>query len=91
LQGDIGPQGETGATGPEGPQGQKGDKGDTGDQGIQGETGPQGPSGVVTADSPLFYDAETQTVSIDTTLAGITINGSAVALGGTIIVEARLA
>jgi hypothetical protein len=47
-------------------------------------------TGVVTATSPLGYDAETQTVSIDVNAAGITINGTAVALGGTIVVEARL-
>jgi hypothetical protein len=44
----------------------------------------------VAATSPIQYNAETQTVSINTTTAGITINGTAVALGGTVVVEARL-
>jgi hypothetical protein len=59
--------------------------------GPQGETGPQGPSGVVAATSPILYDSGTQTVSIDVNAGGITINGTAVALGGTITVNARLA
>ena len=42
-----------GPTGPEGPQG---------DQGIQGETGE---TGVVDAISPILYDPETKTISID--------------------------
>jgi hypothetical protein len=87
IQGETGPAGPTGATGPQGPQGIQGE---TGPQGATGATGPQGPSGVVAASSPILYNAETQTVSIDAALAGITINGSAVSLGGTIIVEARL-
>jgi hypothetical protein len=96
IQGETGPTGPQGETGPQGAQGIQGETGATGPQGPQGETGPtgatgpQGPSGVVTANSPILYDAETQTVSIDTALAGITINGTAVSLGGTIIVEARL-
>lgn len=96
IQGETGATGPQGETGPQGPQGIQGETGATGPQGPQGETGatgatgPQGPSGVVTANSPILYDAETQTVSIDTALAGITINGTAVSLGGTIIVEARL-
>lgn len=99
--GPTGPQGETGPTGPQGPQGDTGPTGATGPQGpqgIQGETGPagatgatgpQGPSGVAIATAPLAYDAETQTVSLTTT--SITINGTAVDLGGTITVNARLA
>lgn len=83
--GPEGPTGPTGATGPEGPQGPTGPAGET------GAAGPQGPSGVVAATSPILYDSETQTVSIDLTAGGITINGTAVALGGTITVDARLA
>jgi uncharacterized Zn-binding protein involved in type VI secretion len=37
----------------------------------------------------VAYDAETQTVSLSST--SITVNGTAVALGGTITVNARLA
>ncbi len=85
--GDTGPAGPTGATGPQGPQGIQGE---TGPQGATGATGPQGPSGVVAAISPIVYDSGTQTISINTTAGGITINGTAVALGGTITVNARL-
>jgi hypothetical protein len=87
IQGEAGPAGPTGSTGPQGPQGIQGE---TGPQGATGATGPQGPSGVVAATSPIVYNAETQTISIDTTAGGITINGTAVALGGTITVNARL-
>jgi hypothetical protein len=45
---------------------------------------------VVAATSPILYDAETQTVSIDVTAGGITINGTAVALGGSVTINARL-
>jgi hypothetical protein len=85
--GDTGPAGPTGVTGPQGPQGIQGE---TGPQGATGATGPQGPSGVVAAISPIVYDSGTQTISINTTAGGITINGTAVALGGTITVNARL-
>ena len=88
--GPTGPAGPTGATGPQGPQGIQGDTGPQGPQGDTGPAGPTGPSGVVTATSPLTYDGPTQTVAIDVNAAGITINGPAVALGGTIVVEARL-
>ena len=97
IQGETGPTGPAGPAGPTGPQGPQGIQGATGPtgatgpQGPTGATGPQGPSGVVTATSPLTYNAETQTVAIDTTAGGITINGTLVALGGTIVVEARLA
>jgi hypothetical protein len=90
LTGATGPQGPQGETGPQGPQGIQGIQGETGPTGATGATGPQGPSGVVAATSPITYDAETQTVAIDVNAAGITINGTAVALGGTIVVEARL-
>jgi hypothetical protein len=90
LTGATGPQGPQGDTGPQGPQGIQGIQGETGPQGATGATGPQGPSGVINATAPLTYDAPTQTVAINTTAAGITINGTAVALGGTIVVSARL-
>jgi hypothetical protein len=93
IQGEQGLKGDTGDTGPQGPQGIQGETGLTGATGPQGETGPQGPQGdpgVVAATSPLGYDSGTQTIFIDTGAAGITINGTAVALGGTVIIEARL-
>jgi hypothetical protein len=65
--------------------------GPTGATGPAGPTGATGPSGVVAATSPVLYNSETQTVSLDLTAGGITINGTAVALGGTITVNARLA
>lgn len=101
--GEAGPAGPTGATGPAGPTGPQGLKGDTGDAGATGatgpagptgpkgdtgNTGPQGPSGVVAATSPLAYNSETQTVSL--TQTSITINGTAVALGGTVTIQAVL-
>ena len=95
IQGEVGPtgpqglQGETGATGPQGPQGIQGIQGDTGPAGATGATGPQGPSGVVAATAPVAYNAETQTVSLSATT--ITVNGTAVELGGSITVNARLA
>jgi hypothetical protein len=94
IQGETGPAGATGETGPQGPEGPIGPTGltgDTGATGATGATGPQGPSGVVAATSPVLYNSETQTVSLDLTAGGITINGTAVALGGTITVNARLA
>jgi hypothetical protein len=45
--------------GPTGPQGPAGAQGEQGEQGIQGETG------IVNATSPLLYDSETKTISID--------------------------
>ena len=87
IQGETGPAGPTGATGA---TGATGPTGPTGPQGATGATGPQGPSGVVAATSPIVYDSGTQTISINTTAGGITINGTAVALGGTITVNARL-
>lgn len=73
IQGDpgpTGPTGPTGATGPTGPQGPQGDPGPTGPTGATGATGatgpqgPQGDPGVVSATSPILYDAPTQTVSL---------------------------
>jgi hypothetical protein len=90
--GPEGPAGPTGATGPTGPAGADSTvPGPTGATGPAGPTGATGPSGVVAATSPVLYNAETQTVSLDLTAGGITINGTAVALGGTITVNARLA
>lgn len=72
--GEIGPQGATGATGPMGPTGPQGETGPQGIagpqgiqgiQGIQGEVGPMGPTGIVVATSPLQYDADTRTISLD--------------------------
>lgn len=88
LTGDTGPQGATGPQGEQGIQGIQGIQGETGPAGATGATGPQGPSGVVAATAPVAYNAETQTVSLSET--EITINGTAVALGGTITVNARL-
>jgi hypothetical protein len=45
--------------GPTGPQGPAGVQGEQGEQGIQGETG------IVNAISPILYDSETRTISID--------------------------
>jgi hypothetical protein len=45
--------------GPTGPQGPAGVQGEQGEQGIQGETG------IVSATSPILYDSETRTISID--------------------------
>jgi hypothetical protein len=57
--GPTGPQGETG------PQGMQGPQGIQGIQGPQGETGPMGPTGIVSANSPLVYNADSRTVSLD--------------------------
>jgi hypothetical protein len=43
---------------------------------------------VIAATSPLAYNSMTQTVSLSATT--ITVNGSAVALGGTVTVLAQL-
>ena len=89
--GPQGPQGDVGATGPQGPQGDvgetgpqgpQGNTGATGAQGPQGATGPQGsqgaqgPSGVVTANSPLIYNSNTQTLSLGT--VGIANGGTGI-------------
>lgn len=86
--GPQGPQGIQGETGPQGPQGIQGIQGETGPTGATGATGPTGPTGVIAATSPLAYNAETQTVSLSQTT--ITVNGTAVALGGTVTVLAVL-
>lgn len=74
IQGPVGARGATGsqgATGPAGQDGQDGQPGATGAQGPQGipgstgATGPMGPTGVVAALSPLIFDANTKTISID--------------------------
>jgi hypothetical protein len=56
IQGIQGIQGLQGLQGIQGVSGQKGDKGDTGDT---------GPAGVMYADSPLYLDTESSTLSID--------------------------
>jgi hypothetical protein len=94
VPGPTGPQGPAGAdstvAGPQGATGPAGPAGaDSTVPGPAGPTGATGPSGVVAATSPVVYNAETQTVSLSATT--ITINGTAVALGGTITVNARLA
>jgi hypothetical protein len=89
ADGSAGATGATGATGPQGPKGDTGDTGPAGSTGATGATGATGPSGVIAATSPLAYDSGTQTVSLSATT--ITVNGTAVALGGTITVNARLA
>jgi hypothetical protein len=79
LTGPIGPTGPIGLTGPTGPQGLPGDpgiQGPTGPQGLTGPTGPQGPSGVVTADAPITYDSDTQTVGTDGSLLVTVDHGS---------------
>lgn len=68
AQGPVGPRGATGATGPIGPQGNSGPTGAvgaTGATGPIGATGPMGPSGVIAAISPLVYDADSKTISLD--------------------------
>lgn len=65
VAGATGPAGETGPAGSTGAQGPTGPKGDKGDVGPMGPVGPAGPSGVVFAQSPLVYDAQTQTISLD--------------------------
>jgi hypothetical protein len=88
-KGDQGIQGVQGIQGIQGIQGLKGDQGDKGDQGIQGiqgipgekgdkgDQGIQGIPGVIAATAPLFYEASTQTVSIDSSPAfdSISIGG----------------
>jgi hypothetical protein len=48
--------------GPTGPKGDPGVAGAAGEQGIQGEPGE---TGIVAAISPILYDSETKTISID--------------------------
>lgn len=55
-QGDDGPQGPIGPAGPVGPEGPKGDA---------GPKGGSGPSGVTSAISPVLYDPQNETVSLD--------------------------
>lgn len=63
--GPMGPQGAQGIAGPAGATGATGATGSVGATGATGATGPMGPSGVIAAVSPLIYDAETKTISID--------------------------
>lgn len=67
-RGPIGPEGPQGPIGPQGPQGNSGATGATGiagATGATGATGPMGPSGVIAATSPLVYDADSKTISLD--------------------------
>ncbi len=63
--GVAGPQGPVGPAGPQGPQGIQGIAGVIGPKGDTGDTGPMGPSGVIAANSPLVYDADSKTISLD--------------------------
>ena len=63
--GPMGPQGPAGVAGPTGLTGATGATGATGEAGPAGATGPMGPSGIISAASPLVYDAETKSISID--------------------------
>ena len=74
LMGPAGPQGEQGIqgiqgiAGASGADGATGATGATGAQGVAGPagaTGPMGPTGVIAATSPLIYDSNTQTLSLD--------------------------
>jgi hypothetical protein len=64
-RGIQGPQGPEGPIGPDGPDGPKGD---------QGPIGPDGPPGVTNATSPIIYDAQSETVSLDE--SALSINSS---------------
>ena len=61
IQGPTGPTGATGVTGPTGPTGTTGATGPTGPTGA---TGASGPTGIITASSPLNYNAGTQSLSM---------------------------
>ncbi|MDE2386895.1 MAG: collagen-like protein [Actinomycetales bacterium] len=68
IQGPAGPQGIQGIQGLPGVNGAQGATGAPGAQGATGATGatgPMGPTGIVTATSPLLYDANTKTISLD--------------------------
>ena len=69
VQGATGPQGIQGATGPQGIQGEMGATGPQGITGPAGSAGATGPAGVVAATAPITYNAQTQTVGFDRTLA----------------------
>ena len=56
VPGVAGEKGAAGATGPAGPSGATG---------ATGATGPMGPTGVAVAISPLIYDSNTKTLSLD--------------------------
>ena len=71
LMGPVGPEGKQGIQGVQGLTGATGPSGATGATGAQGvagpagATGPMGPTGVIAATSPLIYDSNTQTLSLD--------------------------
>ena len=66
--GATGPQGNQGSQGPQGPAGPQGPTGATGAVGPMGPTGPQGPQGIpgiIQAESPLVYNAASQSIALD--------------------------
>jgi hypothetical protein len=64
-KGDAGEPGPAGADGTNGIDGQDGDQGPEGPAGPQGEQGIQGESGLLTVSSPLVYEVETKSLSLD--------------------------
>lgn len=65
AQGAVGQTGPMGPVGPRGARGPIGPAGPAGATGATGATGPMGPSGVIAANSPLIYDANSKTISLD--------------------------
>jgi hypothetical protein len=53
-----------------------GRQGEQGVAGVPGEQGPPGPAGVVQADAPITYDADSQTVGIDPSGYVASVNGA---------------
>lgn len=64
-QGPAGPQGATGPAGPTGATGLTGATGAQGPAGATGATGPAGPTGLLSATSPLIYDAINKSIALD--------------------------
>jgi hypothetical protein len=71
AEGVPGPKGNTGPQGPEGPDGPDGPDGPKGDT---GGIGPEGPPGVTTATSPVVYNAQSETVSLNQSALSINSN-----------------
>jgi hypothetical protein len=99
--GATGSTGPTGATGPQGSQGPQGDQGTTGATGSTGATGLTGATGAKgdtgagvvvggTAGQVLSKVNSTDYNTTWSTLQPITVNGTAIALGGTVVVYAVL-
>jgi hypothetical protein len=65
INGADGAQGPAGADGTNGIDGQDGAQGPEGPAGPQGEQGIQGESGLLTVASPLVYEVETKSLSLD--------------------------